>query len=61
MLNLRVGRQWTPGTRSLEAWVGVDNVTDAEYIANVRVNASGGRYLEPAPGRAFLAGVELGF
>jgi len=60
-LDLRLGRSWNPGGGRLEAWLGVDNLTDADYIANVRVNANGGRFFEPAPGRTLRAGVEYGF
>ncbi len=60
-LDLRVGRTWTSGGRRVELWGGIDNVTDTEYVANVRVNASAGRFFEPAPGRRWIAGVEVGF
>jgi iron complex outermembrane receptor protein len=50
---LRVG--WTgrlPGRLSSLAfapYVGIQNLTDSRYIDNVRINAFGGRYFEPAP------------
>lgn len=37
------------GAFSGEFTVGVRNVYDVEYIDNVRINAFGGRYFEPAP------------
>lgn len=48
------------GRYSLTA--GVNNVLDADYNDNVRINAFGGRFFEPAPGRnAWLRlSVELG-
>jgi iron complex outermembrane receptor protein len=33
--------------------LGVGNVLDERWIDNVRVNAFGGRYFEPAPGRTW--------
>lgn len=49
----------------LEAWrlapfVGVTNVFDRRYVGSVVVNARGGRYYEPAPGRAVYVGVSIG-
>lgn len=61
VVDARLGRRWRLGDdRRVEAWVGVDNVFDEEYIANVRVNMESG-FFEPAPGRTFFAGVEIGF
>jgi len=61
-LDLRLGRNWIVADgRRVEGWFGIDNVTDEEYVANVRINAFGGSYFDPAPERTFLAGVELGF
>lgn len=37
----------------LRATVGVDNLFATEYEDNVRINASGGRFYEPAAGRTF--------
>jgi iron complex outermembrane recepter protein len=36
-------------------------VFDARYIGSVIVNEANGRFFEPAPGRSWLAGVDLGF
>ncbi len=47
------------GSARLEPFVTVRNVFDAAYSSSVTVNAFGGRYYEPAPGRAILAGVQL--
>lgn len=62
VLNARLGRSWyLGGGRRLDAWAGLDNLTDTEYIANVRINAGAGRHFEPAPGRSLRAGIEYGF
>jgi iron complex outermembrane recepter protein len=43
----------------VQPFVGVTNLFDARYNASVVVNAFGGRYFEPAPGRAFYAGANV--
>jgi len=42
-----------------EPFIGINNLFDKEYMANVRLNASFGRYYEPAPERNFYAGLLL--
>lgn len=50
------------GDRRLTLFAGVDNLLDAAYAANVRVNMNDSRaYYEPAPGRSLHGGVEVGF
>ncbi|MFP4616020.1 MAG: TonB-dependent receptor family protein [Thiohalorhabdus sp.] len=59
--DLRAGLRWPlPGERLLTLYGGVENLADADYVANVRVNTGPG-YFEPAPGRTAYAGVEVGF
>lgn len=43
----------------LEPFVRVDNLGDRAYVGSLIVNASGGRYYEPAPGRQWLTGLAL--
>ncbi|HEX7120618.1 MAG TPA: TonB-dependent receptor [Longimicrobiales bacterium] len=47
------------GAVDVAPFAGVSNLFDAEYNAAVTVNAFGGRYFEPAPGRAFYVGARL--
>jgi len=35
----------------------LDNLFDKQYVGSVIVNESNGRYIEPAPGRSWMAGV----
>jgi iron complex outermembrane receptor protein len=59
LLNARVAfRASTP--LALEPIVGVENVFDRTWASNVVVNAAGGRYYEPGPGRTFYVGVRMG-
>nr|WP_301271079.1 TonB-dependent receptor [Halomonas sp. Y3] len=62
LVNLRAGEGWTlnGGTR-LGAHLGVRNLLDEAHFANVRINANGGRFFEPAAGRTIYAGLEVRF
>jgi iron complex outermembrane receptor protein len=57
--NLRSGFRWESGQWVFEPFVGINNLFDKEYMSNVRLNASFGRYYEPAPERNFYAGLLL--
>ena len=59
--NLRAGFRWSRGRWALEPFAGVNNLFDEEYFSNVRLNASFGRYWEPAPERNVYAGLLLRF
>jgi iron complex outermembrane receptor protein len=59
--NMRVGYTYDSGSLVVTPFVAVNNLFDERYNANVRLNAFGGRYFEPAPGRNFYAGVTVRF
>lgn len=59
--DLRVGWNRTFGRWELEGFAGVNNVFAESYAANVRINAFGGRYYEPAPGRNAYGGFRVRF
>jgi iron complex outermembrane receptor protein len=61
LANLRFGWDLDLGDFSLSPFIGVNNVADEDYTANVRLNAFGGRYFEPGPGRNGYAGVSLNY
>jgi iron complex outermembrane receptor protein len=48
------------GGTALEPFAGVQNLFDRRYVSSVVVNGFGGRVREPAPGRSWYAGVEVG-
>lgn len=50
LLNLRAGFVHTAGAWTFSPFLGLANLTDAEYDGTVRLNAQGGRFFEPAPG-----------
>lgn len=45
------------GSTVLEPWFSVENLLDENYISSVAVNAFGGRFFEPGPGRTFSVGL----
>lgn len=57
--NLRAGFMQRGRGWRLAEFVRVDNVTDRAYTGSVIVADGNGRYYEPAPGRALMAGVTL--
>jgi len=57
--NLRTGYLHRLHKVILEPFLGINNLTDAAYPANIRINAFGGRYFEPAAGIAFFGGIRL--
>lgn len=69
VVNLRAGlADWRLGNWALEPFLGVNNLTDESYSAEIRINAFGGppfgppagaRYYEPAPDRHFYGGVAI--
>ncbi len=54
--NLRLGYEARFGDWRLAPFVGVNNLFDEEYNANVRINGFGGRLFEPGPERNLYAG-----
>jgi iron complex outermembrane recepter protein len=57
--NLRMGKSFKSNNLSIDPYLGVKNLTDESYNDNVRPNAFGGRFYEPAPGRNVYAGANL--
>jgi iron complex outermembrane receptor protein len=57
VMNARVGGTAVFGKPWLAPVVGVQNVFDRKYVSSVSINAAGGRYFEPAPGRAYFVGL----
>lgn len=57
--NFRLGYRWEWGKWAFEPFAGINNLLDEAYMSNVRLNASFGRYYEPAPERNAYAGAML--
>jgi iron complex outermembrane receptor protein len=58
---IRFGHDFDLGEFLISPFLGVNNVFDEEYTANVRLNPVQSRYYEPAPGRNGYAGVSLNY
>src|SRR5690606_23825737 len=56
VINLRAGRELDIADWRVEIFAAVNNIADRDWLSNIRVNAAGGRYFEPAPGRNGYAG-----
>ena len=59
--NLRLGYEFTSGSWRLRPYIGINNLFDESYNSNIRINAFGARYFEPAPERNYFAGVVVNF
>ena len=59
-LNLRAGWQKHIKGILIEPFVGVNNLFDTAYFANIQINATANRYYETAAGRTIYAGIKLG-
>ena len=57
--NLRAGYDVQLGSWLIAPFIGINNLFDESYESNVRINAFGGRYFEPAPKRNAYAGVSV--
>ena len=53
--NVRAGYTFAVGAARVAAGIRVDNVADKRYAGTVIVNEGNGRFFEPAPGRTWLA------
>jgi iron complex outermembrane receptor protein len=61
LLHLRGGWNFEFKNIGLKLHAGVRNITDRAYFDNIRINAFGGRFYEPAPGRHYFGGVTVDF
>jgi iron complex outermembrane receptor protein len=57
--NVRLGWDGSLGALRVRPFVGFNNVFNRAYVSSVVINASGGRYYEPAPGRNLYVGCSL--
>jgi len=57
---LRLSHHYPVGSWQFNVSGGINNLFDERYYANVRLNAFGGRYFEPAPGRHGYVAIKAG-
>ena len=55
------GKTIALGNLELNLFAGINNLFDVRYFDNIRLNAFGGRYYEPAPGRNVFFGLSAAF
>lgn len=59
LLNMRMGYVFDFRASKIRPYLGVNNILNQEYTDNVRINAFGGRFFEPAPGISIYGGLQL--
>jgi iron complex outermembrane receptor protein len=59
--NMRMGWNIELDNLVLSPFLGVTNLGDDSYTANVRVNATANRYFEPGPTRTGYGGITVGW
>jgi iron complex outermembrane recepter protein len=59
--NVRLGYDYAWQHWLFGPFFGIQNLFDATYNANVRINAFGGRYFEPAPKRNIYGGITVAY
>jgi iron complex outermembrane receptor protein len=59
--NLRLAYEFTKDRWLYRPYIGINNLLDDDYNSNIRINAFGDRYFEPAPPMNFYAGVVVRF
>ena len=57
----RGGWRRTLGQLEINLYAGIDNATNRNYSLGNDLNAFGGRYFQPAPGRAWYVGTQAGW
>jgi len=59
LVNLNLGYNVAVGKWKFMPFVGLNNALDATYNDNIRINAFGGRYFEPAAGTTVFGGLRI--
>ena len=57
--NFKIGKEFKLSKSILYPYLIVSNIFDKEYFDNIRINAFGGRYYEPAPKRTIFGGIRI--
>lgn len=57
--DLQAGYTHRSGNWTIEPYLRVNNLLDESYFANIRINAFGSRYVEPAPERSLFGGIRV--
>ena len=57
--NFKIGKEFKLSQSNVYPYLIISNVFDKEYFDNIRINAFGGRYYEPAPKRTIFGGIKV--
>ena len=57
--NLRLGKNFTRNDLNIGFYFGVNNIFNEQYNSNIRINAYGNRYFEPAPKQNVFFGITV--
>lgn len=57
--NFKIGKEFKLSQSNIYPYLIISNVFDKEYFDNIRINAFGGRYYEPAPKRTIFGGIKV--
>ena len=57
--NFKIGKKFKLSRSNVYPYLIISNVFDNEYFDNIRINAFGGRYYEPAPKRTIFGGIRF--
>ncbi len=59
--NLRLSWEGTTGGAWIRPFLGINNLSDRNYVSALTINGAFGRVFEPAPGRNYYIGGEIGW
>jgi iron complex outermembrane receptor protein len=60
-LNFKMGKEFEISKSIIYPYLIINNIFQSEYFDNIRINAFGGRYYEPAPKRTIFGGIRVTF
>ena len=60
-LNFKMGKEFKVSKSVIYPYLIINNIFQSEYFDNIRINAFGGRYYEPAPKRTIFGGIRVTF
>ena len=58
-INVKMSKNLNLFETSITPFISIDNLLNKEYFDNIRINAFGSRFYEPAPGINFIGGLKL--
>jgi iron complex outermembrane receptor protein len=54
-----MGKEFEISKSVIYPYLIINNIFQSEYFDNIRINAFGGRYYEPAPKRTIFGGIRI--